>query len=534
MMVTVWLATGCTTLAPIRGAGGRLEQTPRDSRANALKHGSGDTVRGAPSASTSSDGAEEEPLRRRAVRIPPGTAVDVRDMGVLAAEAGMLKVDAFEKLLVYAGLDPTEDLPPHSSPLTREEAARLLGVLLQKPVTLGSFPPRTAAAWLLREVLEGGSVSRERLLRRVERFGGVAVLRPDGYLAWVSNGRTQQKVAPVEWKDGSFRAHQFELGRFYTSQGGVFRPMDSQLRPVDGPVLTEVYDDADVLNRAMEGAGEAFVELYHALGQFFTRPLDSLAALRHLPAAVAALIASSPQYWERFRYMTAGEQMKVVARLTTHLLATWGAASATTRALGGLGAGTEATVPVLSLSAQGGLVMERIAVPAGQAVSVLSGGPGAALILHRANSAAHESSPPGGREPGQWGPAEEGGASPRARAYQEQISGRSYDDAYWVGGVGRNSGGVKFDGFKDGVLLEAKGPGYANKFLDDLTPEVWFEKSGAKALVTQARRQLRAAQGTGAHIRWHVAEQKTVEAIRELFRANDIEAIEVVFTPPFL
>ena len=98
--------------------------------------------------------------------------------------------------------------------------------------------------------------------------------------------------------------------------------------------------------------------------------------------------------------------------------------------------------------------------------------------------------------------------------------------------MGRNSGGVKFDGFKDGVLLEAKGPGYANKFLDNLKPEVWFEKSGARALVEQAQRQLRAASGTGARIRWHVAEKKTAEAIRELLKGKGIVEIDVVFTPP--
>ncbi|HZI10075.1 MAG TPA: hypothetical protein VE153_06740, partial [Myxococcus sp.] len=132
-----------------------------------------------------------------------GAAVGAGDMGVLAAETGMLKVDAFEKLLVYAGLESTQQFPPRGGPLTPEEAARVLTQLLQKPVTPGSFPPRMAAAWLLREVLAGGEVSREELLHRVERFGSVAVLRPDGYLAWVRNGRTQQKVAPVEWKDGS-------------------------------------------------------------------------------------------------------------------------------------------------------------------------------------------------------------------------------------------------------------------------------------------------------------------------------------------
>ncbi|MCY1030116.1 Tox-REase-5 domain-containing protein [Corallococcus sp. BB11-1] len=121
--------------------------------------------------------------------------------------------------------------------------------------------------------------------------------------------------------------------------------------------------------------------------------------------------------------------------------------------------------------------------------------------------------------------------SERARRYQEQISGHSADEAYWMGGVGKDSGGLKFDGFADGVLLEAKGPGYANKFLDNLSPRVWFQKSGAKALVEKAQRQLARAP-PDVPIRWHVAELKTTEAIRELFRLNGVEGIDVVFTPP--
>jgi hypothetical protein len=304
------------------------------------------------------------------MRIPAGSAVVGEDMNVLAAETGLLEVDAFEKLLGYSGLDLTQDLPPRGRPLTPDTAARLLALLLHKPMTLGQYPPRMAAAHLLREVLEGGAVSREELLRRMERFGGVAVLRPDGYLAWVRNGSTQQKVAPVEWKDGSFRAHRFELGRFYSGWSGAFRLLDARMRPVDGPVLAEVYDDADLLNRSLDGAREASVELYHALGQFLTRPMDSLAALRHLPAGVAALIASSPAYWERFRFMTAGEQMKAVARLSTHLLMTWGTASAVTRTVTGTMTGAQVTVPVLSLSARGVLTLERGVVTVGQAGTV--------------------------------------------------------------------------------------------------------------------------------------------------------------------
>ncbi|PTL76716.1 hypothetical protein DAT35_48170 [Vitiosangium sp. GDMCC 1.1324] len=452
------------------------------------------------------------------------------EIAARAVVSGAERVDAFECLLLLAGLDNVNDEPPRGAPLTPQEAARVLAVLLHKPVTLASFPPRMAIGHLLREVLEGGEVSREELLRRVERFRSVAVLRPDGYLAWTLNGRTQQKVGPVEWKDEAFRAGPFELGRFYSSNGWVFRNADAQLRPImEGPGLAEVYDDADTISRTLDGAEEAFVELYHAMGQLLTRPSDSIAALKHLPTGVAALIASSPEYLERFRYMTRGEQVKALSKLTTHLIVTFGTAGGATSTLTRALAGAEATVPVLSLSVEGALVVERVVVPVGKVATVLSGGPGAAIILQRVNAAGQTPSPAPG--PGQWGPANES-MSARARAYQEQITGCSADDAYWVGGMSTKAGGVKFDGFKNGVLLEAKGPGYANKFLDNLDPKTWFKNSGARDLVNQAERQLKAARGTGVPIRWHIAEEKTAEAIRLLFKNEGVVGIEVVYTPP--
>jgi restriction endonuclease fold toxin 5 of polymorphic toxin system len=91
---------------------------------------------------------------------------------------------------------------------------------------------------------------------------------------------------------------------------------------------------------------------------------------------------------------------------------------------------------------------------------------------------------------------------------------------------------VKFDGFKNGVLLEAKGPGYANKFLDELEPKSWFKHTGAQDLVNQARRQLNAVRGKGIPIQWHVAEEKTAEAIRALLNKEKVYGIEVVYTAP--
>jgi hypothetical protein len=527
LLGTVVVATGCATVTTAPG-GAFLDHGPRAESGSMVA----DEGRGG-SRYAARDSSEPARMNRhRGERVPVMTVamVSPADVAVRAVSGGAVQVDAFEYLLILAGLDDVNEMPSRNAPFSQREAARVLTVLMRKPMTPGSFPPRMAVCHLLREVLEGGAVSREELLRRVERFKRVAVLRPDGYLAWALNGRTQQKVGPVEWKDDAFRAGPFELGRFYTVNGWVFRRADAQLRPLmDGPGLAEVYDDADHISRTLDGAEEAFVELYHAMGQLLSHPLDSIAALKHLPAGVAALIASSPEYLARFQSMTRGEQVKALSKLTTNLIVTFGAAGGSTRTLTRTFTGAEATVPVLSLSAEGALAVERVVVPVGNVATVLSGGPGATIILQRANTNGQTPSPAPG--PGQWGPAKES-MSARARAYQEQITGHSADDAYWVGGMSTKAGGVRFDGFKDGVLLEAKGPGYANKFLDDLEPKTWFKNTGAQDLVEQAKRQLRAVRGKGISIRWHIAEEKTAEAIRYLFEKSDVDGIEVVYTPP--
>jgi len=447
-----------------------------------------------------------------------------------AALGALHQVDAFEQVLVFAGLDNVGLLPSREAPLTPEEAAALYEVLLDKPVTLAGFGPRLVASHLLREAMEEErELSRAELLQRVQRFKHLAVLRPDGYLAWALSGATQQRVAAVQWKDGAFRAHGFELGRFYFGRTGAFFPVDEHLKPLNalGP-LAEVYDDADVISRVLDGAEESFVELGLALGHLVVHPIDGAAQLKQLPQNLATLLANSPHYLERFRLMTRGEQIEALSKLTTTLYSMGGVGADATRTFASAGRGAEVlTVPALSLSAEGALVLERVTLPMGRAAAALGGGPGAVVVLQRANTAVRSGQPPA-KGPGQWGPAQES-MSKRAARYQEQISGQPVSEAYWVGGVGRNSGGVKFDGFKDGVLLEAKGPGYINKFDDELAPKKWFAPSGARQLVAQANRQFRAA--PGVPIRWHVAEKKAADAIRKLLEQEKISGIEVVHTP---
>ncbi|QRN99257.1 hypothetical protein JRI60_09655 [Archangium violaceum] len=441
----------------------------------------------------------------------------------------LVELDAFEALLLGAGLNDSSLLPPREADFTPEDAAELHDVLLSRPVTLARFGPRLAASYLLREVMEGEEeLPRSTLLARVERFAGLAVLRPDGYLAWALNGQAQQRVGQIVLKEGALSAGPFEVGRFYSGRGGVFLKVDEHLQPVrTAPPLAEVYSDADVINRTLDGAEDAFRDTVLAMGGLVFHPGDSLAALSQLPQGVAALILRSPEYLERFQLMTRGEQIRTLSRLTVTVLATYGTAAGTTRTVATAGRGLEfLSMPALSLSADGALMFQRAAIPAGRAITALGGGPGAAIVLHMANQSIQGPGKGAGSSaqaqgPGQWSPVKES-MSRRAARYQEQISGHPVDQSYIVKGV-------RFDGYKNGVLLEAKGRGYANKFLGNLTPQLWFANKGARSMVDQVQRQSKAANGIPIH--WHVAETKAAEAIRLLLRRASVQGIDVIHTP---
>ena len=97
------------------------------------------------------------------------------------------------------------------------------------------------------------------------------------------------------------------------------------------------------------------------------------------------------------------------------------------------------------------------------------------------------------------------------------------------GGECWEQNGVDFDGItKNGVLLEAKGPGYEKFVLDsgDLDPSQQVRDS----ILDQGRRQFRAAEGMP--IEWHVAEEGPANAIRKLFKEEGVD-IPVFFSPPF-
>jgi hypothetical protein len=137
--------------------------------------------------------------------------------------------------------------------------------------------------------------------------------------------------------------------------------------------------------------------------------------------------------------------------------------------------------------------------------------------------------------PGEWIEANRGGMSDRAKAYEEQVSGAAAGTEYEVPRDGQNP--VKFDGWDkeandgDGLLIEAKGPGYEN-FLDkdgNFNP-----KFGAgKDIEDQLLRQAEAARQAGKEVEWRVAEPRVAEAIERIARERGYDdVINVEYVPP--
>ena len=142
-----------------------------------------------------------------------------------------------------------------------------------------------------------------------------------------------------------------------------------------------------------------------------------------------------------------------------------------------------------------------------------------------AGGPANQAGAPSADGPGEWIQATEN-MSEQARRYQAQVTGAPEGYVYRIRSGGEE---VKFDGFDRGVLLEAKGPGYAQWINKRL--EFFGNFEGREQMLDQAVRQVRAA--NGKRIRWLVAEEKLAGALRKLFLDEQLP-IEVVHVPPVL
>jgi len=110
--------------------------------------------------------------------------------------------------------------------------------------------------------------------------------------------------------------------------------------------------------------------------------------------------------------------------------------------------------------------------------------------------------------------------SAQAAAYQARAAGTNAGSAYVVNGV-------KFDGYMNGVLIDAKAS--YSQFVNVNTGQFqpWF--NGANSMVDQAKRQVIAANGTP--IQWRFAEESAANATRTLFQQRNVKGIDIVHFP---
>jgi hypothetical protein len=285
--------------------------------------------------------------------------------------------DGFQRLQEAAGLEE-EDWHEAREELEAGDARALWEALERTKTTLNNFAPRRSLFFLLGQVLAPDEEAPyAQVLERVHALRFLVVMRPDGYLAGALNGEPLQRMGRVEVREGRWMAGRFEVGAFYWNKGGVFYTVDSSLSR-SGTMMGELGLERDWVNAALDGAGDAVLEVAEALGQLLTSPVRSLKGLAQLPTAVAALIASSPEYFARYSTLPLQEQIREAARLSTHLLMLYGggAAGMSTRV------GTAGTrLPVLSLTAEGALALEQAVVPVGTTVIVLGAGVGSGAVL---------------------------------------------------------------------------------------------------------------------------------------------------------
>ncbi len=289
--------------------------------------------------------------------------------------------DAFQLLQRSAGLEE-DSWHKAGEELETADAQALWDALAHSEPTLQSFGPRRSLIFLLRQVLtRNEDVPYTEILERLRPFHALVVMRPDGYLVSALAGQPLQRMGTggVNLRAGRLMSGNFEVGAFYRDRGGIFYTTDDSLTQ-RGVMVGELGLERDWFNAALDGSGDALLEVAQALAQFVNEPIRTIRGLQQLPSAVATLIASSPDYFARYATLPLQEQIREAARLSTHLLMLYGSASGATTRISTAGA----RLPVLSLSAEGTLAIEQVAVPVGATAAAFGTGVGAIYVLMEA------------------------------------------------------------------------------------------------------------------------------------------------------
>lgn len=454
------------------------------------------------------------------MRLPTPSAL-LAAVLLLASSALAAEPDDFQVLLRHSGLPQSVHLNPGQS-LTPEKAQALWRGLVDGPANLRTFAPRTTLARLLREASASGhALPYPELLARTGRFRPLVVARPDGYCAAALTGRPLAWLGQPTLQQGELYVQRMRVGAIYFDGGGVYFTVDEALRKQESPPVGERALGRDPATAALMGTEAALEEMARGLATLLTEPARTLEGLAHLPSSVAGLISSSPEYFARYGAMNLEDQIREASRLATHLLTLQGGATTV-----GPRVASATKLPVLTLSARGTLAVQEVAVPAGAVTAVIGTGATSASIVLMAQggdvTGGSKPWPPPPEGPGQWIQKTER-MSEEAQRFQSQVTGAPEGWVYRIRTGPGPKDFVDFDGFKNGVLLEVKGPGY-KALLEKMYGQEWFR--GARDMLDQAQRQFRAANETP--IQWHFAEKDVADLMRGQFQNRGLDQLEVI------
>ncbi len=454
------------------------------------------------------------------MRLPTSAAL-LATVLLLASGALATEPDDFQVLLRHSGLPQSVHLAP-GQPLTPEKAQALWRGLVDSPATLRTFAPRTTLARLFREASATSQpLPYTELLTRTARFRPLVVARPDGYCVVALTGTPISWLGQPSLQQGELYVQRMRVGAFHFDGGGVYFPVDEALRKQESSPVGERALGRDPATAALLGTEDALEEMARGLATLLTHPIRTLDGLAHLPSSVAGLISNSPEYFARYGAMNLEDQIREASRLTTHLLTLQGGAATVGPRLA-----SATKMPVLTLSARGTLAVHEVAVPAGAMTTVVGAGAAPVSIVLMAQGSqvtgGNTPWPPPPAGPGQWTQKAES-MSDEARRFQSQKTGAPEGWVYRIRTGPGPKDFVDFDGFKDGVLLEVKGPGY-KALLEKMYGQDWFR--GTKDMLDQAKRQLNAA--NGAPIEWHIAEPEVAALVRRMLQEKNLDKIKVI------
>lgn len=115
--------------------------------------------------------------------------------------------------------------------------------------------------------------------------------------------------------------------------------------------------------------------------------------------------------------------------------------------------------------------------------------------------------------------------APADAAYQRAVTDGVPEGFVYKVPASTPGGFVKFDGYKNGSLIDAKNLHYPDSFINESTGKLKFPTAETSTMKKQV------AAANGVPVVWYMNNERTATALRHWAVDNDVKGIEFVFRP---